>query len=127
MLAFAIPALNPPVIPGPALAALRGRDVYVYDYVPGIFTLGAGRPIHRVERDAIEPTLQRGGVIIFTGPAIDRLPAPLRERLSAVTSWEHIPGDLRPSRVIDAWKRGDTRPLFEPMIAVELERQATPG
>jgi 4-amino-4-deoxy-L-arabinose transferase-like glycosyltransferase len=117
---LAVPAVNPPVIPADQLARLAGRELYVYDYVPGIFTLGAGRPVHRVEREAVASTVERGGVVILAAPALSAMPASLRARLVPVARWEHIPGTLPAGTVLRAWRDRDIRPLFEPMLAVEL-------
>ncbi|WP_176062096.1 ArnT family glycosyltransferase [Anaeromyxobacter diazotrophicus] len=124
LLAFAIPAVNPPVIPREALARLAGRDLHVYDYVPGIFTLGAGRPVHRVERAALAPTLAGGGVVILARGALDHLPPELAARLAPVARWEHIPGYLPPAVVARSWLERDPSLLFEPMLAVELRSGA---
>ncbi len=120
VLAFAIPAANPPVIPAPALAGLEGRDLFVYDFVPGIFTLGAGRPVHRVEGEAVERALDRGGVVIFAASSLQRMPPALRERLVPVARWQHIPGYLPVEDVLRSWRTRDTSPLFEPMLAMQL-------
>ena len=120
LLAVAIPALNPPVIPAPALATLEGRDLYVQDYVPGIFTLGAGRPVHRVEGAAIERALERGGVVIFAASSLQKMPASLRERLVPVAHWEHIPGYLPAEHIVTSWLTRDKALLFEPMLAMQL-------
>ena len=120
LLAFAIPAVNPPVIPALALAQLENRPLHVYDYVPGIFTLGAGRPVHRVERDALARTLEAGGVVIFAQRGLRQLDPALRDRLHAVASWEHIPGYLPVGTVVRSWLERDRAALFEPMLAMEL-------
>jgi 4-amino-4-deoxy-L-arabinose transferase-like glycosyltransferase len=121
LLGIAVPELNPPVIPAPALAKLQGRDLYVVDYVPGIFTLGAGRPVHRVEGDAVERTLERGGVVIFSASSLEKVPGPLRARLAPVARWEHIPGYLPPEEVLRSWVTRDKALLFEPMLAMQLQ------
>ena len=125
LLAFAIPAVNPPVIPRDAIVALRGRDLHVYDYVPGIFTLGAGRPVHRVERADLASTLESGGVVILARGALARLPQPLAARVAPVARWEHIPGYLPPCVVARSWLERDPSMLFEPMLAVELRGYST--
>ncbi len=122
LLAFAIPAVNPPVIPREALLQLRGRELHVYDYVPGIFTLGAGRPVHRVEREDLPATLEAGGVVILARSGLARLPGPLAARLTPVARWEHIPGYLPPAVVARSWLERDPSLLFEPMLAVEYRR-----
>lgn len=124
LLAVAIPELNPPVIPAPALALLEGRDLYVQDYVPGIFTLGAGRPVHRVEGAAVERALEGGGVVIFAASSLEKVPAALRERLVPVARWEHIPGYLPPQDVLRSWLTRDRALLFEPMLAMQLRAGA---
>ena len=120
LLAVAIPAVNPPVIPAPALARLEGRALYVHDYVPGIFTLGAGRPVHRVEGPAVAAALEQGAVVIFTGAGLAGQPPALRERLVPVARWEHVRGYLPASLVLRSWRARDPAPLFEPMLAMEL-------
>jgi hypothetical protein len=125
LLAFAIPAVNPPVIPAPALARLEGRALHVYDYVPGIFTLGAGRPVHRVEGEAIARALEAGGVVIFAERGLGHLDPALRSRLQAVATWEHIPGYLPPRTVVASWLARDRAALFEPMLAMELRPAPT--
>ncbi len=122
LLAFAIPAVNPAVIPAQARARLAGRDLYVYDFVPGIFTLTAGRPVHRVEGPAVEGALARGGVVIFAAPGLARMPGPLRARLAPVARWEHIPGYLPAGAVLRSWRARDPAALLEPMMAMELRR-----
>jgi 4-amino-4-deoxy-L-arabinose transferase-like glycosyltransferase len=125
LLAFAIPAVNPPVIPAAALARLEGRALHVYDYVPGIFTLGAGRPVHRVEGDAIARALEAGGVVIFAERGLGHLDPALKARLQAVATWEHIPGYLPPATVARSWLARDRAALFEPMLAMELRPGTT--
>jgi len=125
LLAFAIPAVNPPVIPHTALARLEGRDLFVYDYVPGIFTLEAGRPVHRVEGPAIARALDQGGVVIFTAAGLRRMAPALCARLSVVAEWEHIPGYLPAEDVLRSWRARDTSPLFEPMLAMEVRGAPT--
>jgi hypothetical protein len=120
VLAIAIPAVNPPVIPPAQLAKLEGRELYVYGYVPGIFTLGAGRTVRRAEEDGIREALERGGVVIFAAPDLSRIPGPLRDRIGAVARWEHVAGSVSPATVLRAWRERTTKPLFEPMLAVEL-------
>jgi len=120
LLAFAIPFVNPPVIPAPALARLEGRALHVYDYVPGVFTLGAGRAVHRVEGDAIARALEAGGVVIFAERGLGHLDPALRDRLHPVASWEHIPGYLPVGTVVRSWLARDRDALFEPMLAMEL-------
>jgi 4-amino-4-deoxy-L-arabinose transferase-like glycosyltransferase len=116
-----LPAVNPPVIPAPALAALSGRDLYVYGYVPGIFTLAAGRPVHRVERGPeMQRALASGGVVILDARGLRGLDGPTRERVVPVTRWEHIPGYLPVSTVLRSWREGEAALMFEPMLAVEL-------
>ena len=119
VLAVAIPAVNPPVIPAAPLAALQGRDLYVYDYVPGIFTLGAGRPVRRVERGDIAATLDRGGVVIASASSLAALPPGHAGPLAAVTSWRHMRGYVPVRDVARSWLAGDLAPLFEPMLALE--------
>jgi 4-amino-4-deoxy-L-arabinose transferase-like glycosyltransferase len=125
LLAFAIPAVNPPVIPADALAKLRGRDLYVFDYVPGIFTLGAGRAVHRVEGAAIAEALDRGGVVIFAESGVRKMAPALRERLMPVARWEHIPGYLPAETVLRSWTSRDASLLFEPMLAMEVRGTTT--
>jgi 4-amino-4-deoxy-L-arabinose transferase-like glycosyltransferase len=125
LLAFAIPAVNPPAIPAPALARLTGRALHVHDYVPGVFTLGAGRPVHRVEGDAIARVLEAGGVVIFAERGLGQLDPALRARLQAVATWEHIPGYLPAGTVLRSWLTRDRAALFEPMLAMELRPGTT--
>ena len=120
VLAIAIPAVNPPIIPAPALTRLAGRELFVYDFVPGIFTLGAGRPVRRVEGAAVERALDAGGVVIFAASSLRRMPPALRERLVPVARWEHIPGYLPAEDVVRSWMTRDTSHLFEPMLAMQL-------
>lgn len=118
-LALVVPAVNPPVIPPGQLARLDGRDLYVYDFVSGLFTLAAGRPVRHVERDDLDPVIARGGVVILTAPALDRLPAPLRERVAPVARWERLRPYLPPATVLRAWRDRDPNPLFEGMVAIQ--------
>jgi len=120
LLGVVIPAVNPPVIPEPELTMLEGRDLYVYDYVPGIFTMGAGRPVRRVEGDAVERVLARGGVVIAAASGLRKLPQTLRERMVPVARWEHIPGYLPADDVWRSWLTRDRALLFEPMLAMQL-------
>jgi 4-amino-4-deoxy-L-arabinose transferase-like glycosyltransferase len=120
VLAVAVPAVNPPVIPPEQLAKLEGRDLYVYGFVPGIFTLGAGRTVHRAEDDGIAAALESGGVVIFAAPDLSRIPPSLRDRTTAVARWEHIAGSVPAATVLRAWRERTTAPLFEPMLALEL-------
>ncbi|HTP27124.1 MAG TPA: glycosyltransferase family 39 protein [Anaeromyxobacteraceae bacterium] len=122
LLAFAIPAVNPPVIPPSALAKLANRDLYVYDFVPGIFTLSAGRTVHRVETADVERTLERGAVVILASSSLQRFSPAARSRLVPVARWEHIPGYLPASEVLRSWLSRDPALLFEPMLALELAR-----
>jgi 4-amino-4-deoxy-L-arabinose transferase-like glycosyltransferase len=120
-----IPAVNPPVIPAAPLAALAGRELYVYDYVPGIFTMGAGRPVHRVETDEVQGALDRGGVVIASATSLRKLPAALRAGTSAVTSWQHLRGYVPPEEVARSWTRRDLAALFEPVVALERARDGS--
>jgi 4-amino-4-deoxy-L-arabinose transferase-like glycosyltransferase len=123
LLGVTLPEVNPPVIPPKALAALAGRDLYVYGYVPGIFTLGAGRPVHRVERGPeMERALASGGVVILDARGLRALDEPTRSQVVPVTRWQHIPGYLPASTVLRAWRERDPALLFEPMLAVERAR-----
>jgi 4-amino-4-deoxy-L-arabinose transferase-like glycosyltransferase len=126
VLGVALPAVNPPVIPRDALARLAGRDLYVYDYVPGLFTLAAGRPVHRVEGDGVRRALSGGGVVIASASSARKLPADLRARVVPVTRWEHIPGYLPEAVVVRSWRERDPALLFEPMLALELPSAAHP-
>ncbi len=125
LLGGALPAVNPPVIPEDALARLRGRRLFVYDYVPGIFTLGAGRPVHRVETEDVAAALDEGGVVIFADSGMARMPPDLRSRLSPVARWQHIPG-LSAATVLRSWRSRDATLLFEPMLAMEAARGPAP-
>jgi 4-amino-4-deoxy-L-arabinose transferase-like glycosyltransferase len=127
VLAVALPAVNPPVIPPPALARLAGRDLYVFDHVPGIWTLAAGRPVHRVEGAEVERALARGGVVIVNASSLRKLPEALRARATSVTQWEHIPGYLPEATVIRSWRTRDASLLFEPVLALELAAGTEPG
>ena len=120
---IALPAVNPAVIPAPALASLRGRDLYVYGYVPGIFTLAAGRPVFRVEGAAIGRALEAGGVVIFPDSGLSRLPPDLRARLAPVARWDHVRGYLSAGDVLHSLAARDSALLFEPMWAMELKGQ----
>lgn len=126
LLAFAVPAVNPPVVPPEVLARVAGRDLHVYDYVPGIFTLGAGRTVHRVERPDVASVLDSGGVVIAAQSALEKLPEPLVRRAVPVARWEHIPGYLPPERVLRSWRERDPSLLFEPMLAIERGRGGEP-
>lgn len=121
LLGVTVPAVNPPVIPAQALAALTGRDLYVYGYVPGIFTLAAGRPVHRVERGTeLERALASGGVVILDARGLRGLDEPTRTLAVPVASWEHIPGYLPAGTVLRSWREREPALMFEPMLAVEL-------
>jgi 4-amino-4-deoxy-L-arabinose transferase-like glycosyltransferase len=120
LLAVAVPEVNPPVIPAPALALLEGRDLHVHDNVPGIFTMGAGRPVHRVEGGAVERALEQGGVVIFAASSLQKVPPALRDRLVPVARWERIPGYLPAEDVLRSWLSRDSSLLFEPMLAMQL-------
>jgi 4-amino-4-deoxy-L-arabinose transferase-like glycosyltransferase len=122
LVAFAIPAVNPPVIPAEALGRLRGRDLYLFDAVPGNFTLGAGRAVHRVDGGALASVLEGGGVVIVPASGVRRMPASLQERLAPVARWERIPGYLPAETVLRSWTSRDASLLFEPMLALELAR-----
>jgi len=122
VLGVVVPKVNPPVIPAAALAAMRGRDLFVYGYVPGIFTLAAGRPVHRVEGPAIEKALEEGGVVIFPDKDLESLPEELRQKLTPVARWEHVPGYLPTSAVWHSLSCRDPSFLFEPMWAMVLPR-----
>jgi 4-amino-4-deoxy-L-arabinose transferase-like glycosyltransferase len=120
LLAFAVPAVNPPVIPADALARLRDRDLYLYDAVPGNFTLGAGRPVHRVNPDALASVLEGGGVVIVPSSGVGRMPAAIRAHLAPVARWVRIPGSLPAATVLRSWRSRDASLLFEPVLALEL-------
>ncbi|HET9596641.1 MAG TPA: hypothetical protein VFP65_13720, partial [Anaeromyxobacteraceae bacterium] len=124
---LALPAVNPPVIPRDALARLEGRDLYVYDYVPGLFTLAAGRPVHRVDAgDELRRALSGGGVVIASASSARKLPADVLERVVPVTRWEHIRGYLPEATVLRSWRERDPGLLFEPMLALELPAATRP-
>ncbi len=126
VLGVTIPAVNPPVIPAPVLARLAGRELYVDGpgYIQGLFSLAAKRPVHWVASAAIAPVLETGGVVIFTGPGLAAVPAPLRSRLVPVGQWEHIRGYLSADEILRSWWARDPSQLFEPMWAMELPMPA---
>jgi hypothetical protein len=68
--------------------------------------------------------VQAGGVVIAAEGSLRKLPDEVRRRLAPVAQWEHIPGYLPETTVLRSWRTGDPRPLFEPVLALEL---ATPG
>jgi 4-amino-4-deoxy-L-arabinose transferase-like glycosyltransferase len=117
-----IPALDPPVIPPAALARLDGRELRLYGAVPGLFTLAAGRPVRRVEGPELQPALDRGEVVIFAGPGLDRLPAAERARLAEVAAWDRIRPRLGAQAVLQSWAARDPSLLLEPVTAVERRR-----
>ncbi len=121
LLTVALPAINPPAIPAPALSAAQGRSLYVYDHIPGIFTLTAGRPVVRAdsERD-LESALAAGGAVIMPGPAMDRLPDQMRPRLVTLARWHRIPGYLSARRLWRAWQERDPAILYEDMLVMAL-------
>lgn len=122
VLGVAVPAVNPPVIPASALARLDGRALHVIGYVPGIFTLGAGRPVRRVEGAEVERALEGGGVVILTAPELARMPPELQARVTPVARWEHVRSYLAARDVARSWRLRDLSPMLEPMLAVELVR-----
>jgi 4-amino-4-deoxy-L-arabinose transferase-like glycosyltransferase len=126
ILALIVPAVNPPVIPAPVLSSLAGRELWIYDQVPGLFTLGAGRSVHRTGNERLEGVLAGGGVVVFSDPALRRIRPELRARLGPVARWERLAGYLPAERVVRSWTTRDPSLLFEPMLAMQLERGATP-
>jgi 4-amino-4-deoxy-L-arabinose transferase-like glycosyltransferase len=124
VLGVVVPAVNPKVIPEPALTELRGRNLFVYGYVPGIFTLAAGRPVHRVEGEAVEQALEAGGVVIFPAGRLAEIPEGLREKLTPVASWKHIRGYMPTHLIWESLAARDASPLFEPMWAMEMRDRA---
>jgi 4-amino-4-deoxy-L-arabinose transferase-like glycosyltransferase len=114
-----IPDVNPPVVPEAARASLAGREVCVDRYVPGIFTLGLGRPVRRCEGpEQVGRALDAGVAAILTEPALASLPEARRGQLQILLRWQHVPGYLPAQTVWRAWLAGDTAPLFEDVQVV---------
>jgi len=121
LLTVALPAVNPPAIPSPALSAIEGRPLYVYDHVPGIFTLAAGRPVVRADSEGdLASALAAGGAVILPGPATDHLPGQMRPRLVTLARWHRIPGYLSAERLWRAWRERDPAILYEDMLVMAL-------
>jgi len=121
LLTVALPAINPPAIPSPALIATEGRALYVYDHVPGIFTLAAGRPVVRADSNSdLESALAAGGAVIMPGPAVDHLPDQMRPRLVTLARWHRIPGYLTAQRLWRSWRERDPAILYEDMLVMAL-------
>lgn len=120
-LTIVIPAVNPPVVPDGVPAALAGRPLFVYDAIPGVFTLGAGRPVRRAWTiDDATDALDRGGALIVAEPALARLPQHYRARIATLARWRHVPGYLPADAVWRSWRGRDPSLLFEGMLAVAL-------
>jgi 4-amino-4-deoxy-L-arabinose transferase-like glycosyltransferase len=119
ILAWIVPAVNPPVLPPGLPAVASGRTLSVYDAIPGVFTMAAGRTVHRVTSpDEVENALAEGGALILSRSQLESHPARLSGRTTALARWHRIPGYLPPEAVWRSWLSGDASPMFEEMLLV---------
>jgi 4-amino-4-deoxy-L-arabinose transferase-like glycosyltransferase len=117
-----VPGVNPAALPPGAVPATSGRQLWVYDTTPGLFTLAAGRPVRRAWNEAeAEGALAAGGALIASESQVGRLSPRVRERLVTLAGWRRIPGYLPEDRAWRAWRDRNPGEIQESMSIVALQ------
>lgn len=118
-LVWVVPSVNPPVLPRDFSTAVVDRTLYVYDAIPGVFTMAAGRTVHRITSpEEVEQALASGGALVLSRSQLESYPGVLSGRTVTLARWRRIPGYLPPKIVWRSWLEGDTSPIFEEMLLV---------
>ncbi len=116
-----VPGVNPPALPPEAVPAAAGRTLWVYDTTPGLFTLAAGRPVHRAWNEIeAEGALTTGGALIASESQIALLSAGIRSHLVTLAGWRRIPGYLPEERAWRSWRDRNPAEVYESMSLVAL-------
>jgi 4-amino-4-deoxy-L-arabinose transferase-like glycosyltransferase len=116
-----VPGVNPPALPPEAVPAAAGRTLWVYDTTPGLFTLAAGRPVHRAWNEIeAEGALSTGGALIASESQLERLSPGIRGHLVTLAGWRRIPGYLPEQRAWRSWRDRNPAEVYESMSLVAL-------
>jgi hypothetical protein len=119
-------ALPPPV---PAWVAQRAgpRLLFTATQNPGLYSFLLGRTVHRASGEGpVLQALEAGQALLVTREELDQLPPGVAARLEPLATWPRLRGRLPVREVVDAWVRGDSSGLFEPMTLAVIKSSALP-
>lgn len=121
VLGVAVPLLNPPLFPDSLRTAVADRPLYCWEIIPGLYTLAAGRPVHRVWHDGEwNAALDKGGAVLLLEDELAKLSPQVRSRFAdePIARWPRITRHLTYEAARRALGGEGLAAITEQMIAV---------
>ena len=127
LFASVLPGAIPPPVPAWVAERAGSRPLFTATQNPGLYSFLLGRTVHRAsgEGPALH-ALEAGQALLVTREELDQLPPAVAARLEPLATWPRLRGRLPVREVLDAWIRGDTGGLFEPMTLAVIKSSTLP-